>query len=304
MDPASAFALSCNCLQVIGLGIKVAQGCRELRKGGGDYAVLGEQTNQFRTSNEILQSSLRAGSSQDLLSEAERPLFEISQRCLDTASALYHEVQKEKIPEQSGRKRKIFKNAFKSSAGFSKVPQLEKELSRQRDALNTQILVDLRSREVLNDEELKHLEQLNENNMSLLKKISRKQDEILKGTDKEGRSIREHVTKEISKLSLKESAEQHENTHENLLRSIKFGDIFTRYEEVHDRHDKTFEWIFSPAEGSSDKKNNFREWLEHGDGFYWFNGKAGSGKSTLMLFVHEDKQRRTQQYLQVWGKGK
>ena len=37
--------------------------------------------------------------------------------------------------------------------------------------------------------------------------------------------------------------------------------------------------------GQGQPWSNFVDWLEHGDGVYWINGKAGSGKSTLMRFI-------------------
>ena len=44
---------------------------------------------------------------------------------------------------------------------------------------------------------------------------------------------------------------------------------------------------------------NFVEWLRHGDSIYWVNGKAGSGKSTLMKYIYDDK--RTSQLLSQWS---
>ena len=41
-------------------------------------------------------------------------------------------------------------------------------------------------------------------------------------------------------------------------------------------------------------------WLEHGQGIYWINGKAGSGKSTLMSYIVQQPQ--TMEYLKAWSK--
>ena len=41
------------------------------------------------------------------------------------------------------------------------------------------------------------------------------------------------------------------------------------------------------------------EWLETGKGIYWINGKAGSGKSTLMNYICAEP--RTQDALEIWA---
>ena len=55
-------------------------------------------------------------------------------------------------------------------------------------------------------------------------------------------------------------------------------------------HKSTFDWIFDRPD------IGFVDWLRHGNGIFWINGKAGSGKSTLMKFIADDK--RLLDYLQ------
>ncbi|KAM0796206.1 hypothetical protein BDR22DRAFT_893539 [Usnea florida] len=44
---------------------------------------------------------------------------------------------------------------------------------------------------------------------------------------------------------------------------------------------------------------NFVEWLRHDNGIFWVNGKAGSGKSTLMKYTYNDT--TTSQFLSQWS---
>jgi len=44
--------------------------------------------------------------------------------------------------------------------------------------------------------------------------------------------------------------------------------------------------------------DDFRVWLMSGQGLYWINGKAGSGKSTLMDYVNRHGRRL--EYLEEW----
>ncbi|KAL5592635.1 hypothetical protein FOBRF1_013661 [Fusarium oxysporum] len=59
--------------------------------------------------------------------------------------------------------------------------------------------------------------------------------------------------------------------------------IETAHRSVVHAHKSTFDWIFDrPGPG-------FVDWLQKGDGVFWINGKAGSGKSTLMKFIADDE---------------
>lgn len=64
-----------------------------------------------------------------------------------------------------------------------------------------------------------------------------------------------------------------------LLSSLQFSDMWQRRSTIKDAHSQTFEWLFT---GTS---NRFQEWLRCGTGMFWVNGKAGSGKPTLMKFI-------------------
>ena len=59
-----------------------------------------------------------------------------------------------------------------------------------------------------------------------------------------------------------------------------------RHNDIAKAHEKTFEWLFES------KDSGFPHWLQEGDEIYWINGKAGSGKSTLMKFVYDDQRTR------------
>ena len=89
-----------------------------------------------------------------------------------------------------------------------------------------------------------------------------------------------------------------------ILDSLGFANMQNRQEEVAQAYHTTLEWIF---EGPKEETKflpwtNFADWLLHGDGIYWVNGKAGSGKSTLMKYIYNDK--RTSQLLSQWSGSK
>lgn len=89
-----------------------------------------------------------------------------------------------------------------------------------------------------------------------------------------------------------------------LTSGLKYGEISHRHERITKAFASTFEWIFQQPdrEGTTATWANFREWLEEGKGIYWITGKPGSGKSTLMKFIHDNL--LTDSCLRVWAQEK
>jgi len=85
-----------------------------------------------------------------------------------------------------------------------------------------------------------------------------------------------------------------------ILDSLEFETMRDRYEAISEAHDKTFNWIFQADMGEDTKWSNYAKWLREGEGIYWVNGKAGSGKSTLMRYIVEDW--RTRRMLEYWAR--
>ncbi|KFA55361.1 hypothetical protein S40293_05685 [Stachybotrys chartarum IBT 40293] len=94
------------------------------------------------------------------------------------------------------------------------------------------------------------------------------------------------ITAMVSKL-------RHLKQAECILRSLHFKQISERKSEIKVAHQRTFEWSLSEGEES------LASWLRHGNGIYWIQGKAGSGKSTLMKFL--ERTPRTQELLEEWA---
>jgi hypothetical protein len=85
---------------------------------------------------------------------------------------------------------------------------------------------------------------------------------------------------------------------EAIIGSLWFPAMTDREEAIEEAHQETFKWIFEEQSGSL-PWDNFVEWLINGSGVYWVNGKAASGKSTLMRYIHNHPQ--TIKYLEKWA---
>lgn len=91
---------------------------------------------------------------------------------------------------------------------------------------------------------------------------------------------------------------------QRFLKSLWYPEIYSRQERVAEAHQRTFQWVYEPHGfvNSARRWYNLNHWLEKDSGVYWISGKAGSGKSTLMNFIHRDN--RTSTLLRTWAGGK
>lgn len=128
--------------------------------------------------------------------------------------------------------------------------------------------------------------------------------------------------------------QDHVRQHEQFLESLRFDHINQRVNQIERSDPHTFHWILeddddidttnhdkankkgNESEGEvdregtdADRDNNTKprllhsliDWLKQGQKIYWINGKAGSGKSTLMKFIVNDA--RAARALKVWANG-
>ena len=128
----------------------------------------------------------------------------------------------------------------------------------------------------------------------------------------ESEQTRDHITSEIARM---EKTQQAERRYDEIVKSLFYPEIFSRQEHVEQRFDgieDSFDWIFDESrpeeqrtssnhvvsENSTPIRTGFGSWLRYQHGAYWINGKAGSGKSTLMS--HICNSHRTREMLADW----
>ena len=66
-----------------------------------------------------------------------------------------------------------------------------------------------------------------------------------------------------------------------VLRSLQFTEMSFRHSKIATAHPDTCQWAF---------KEKFAQWLRSPDPLFWISGKPGSGKSTLMKYLVDNKQ--------------
>lgn len=101
--------------------------------------------------------------------------------------------------------------------------------------------------------------------------------------------------------------------HQDILRSLRYPDMLTRQQEISPPAAGTYEWVFTGESLYQDnldisknilsadleRRKKLLHWFSSEESLFWINGKPGSGKSSLMSFIAND--RRTLQALQSWS---
>ena len=86
---------------------------------------------------------------------------------------------------------------------------------------------------------------------------------------------------------------------QELLMSLWFESINIRGDNLPAAHRDTFSWIFAGHLPDHSREITFVRWLSHENTTFWVNGKAGSGKSTLMKFL--SSHATTMRHLKQWA---
>ena len=84
-----------------------------------------------------------------------------------------------------------------------------------------------------------------------------------------------------------------------VLRSLLYTTINDRHEAIAAAHARTFQWIFKDPKLYGKPWDSFIHWLRSESDIYWINGKAASGKSTLMKFLCAHPE--THKHLALWA---
>ena len=115
---------------------------------------------------------------------------------------------------------------------------------------------------------------------------------------RESAQTRHCITTQIERV---ERLHIDDRRYEKILESLFYPDISSRQEQVDDQFDgikNSYDWIFEepPIRKLGPYHHgywwdDFARWLRVGHGVYWINGKAGSGKSTLMNCICNHSRR-------------
>lgn len=92
-----------------------------------------------------------------------------------------------------------------------------------------------------------------------------------------------------------------ERIEKNILASLRFAEINHRYDEVSKEYESTCEWVFKDSHAQQLPWDSLTDWLKQSSGVYWIQGKAASGKSTIMKYLWDSN--TTEEHLDTWRGG-
>lgn len=146
MDPLTAFSLACGVIQVVDFSAKVAVKCKEIYDDGAlhEYRDLEDLTVHLTDLQVGLRLPSEALAAQDSPVSHEKDLSELAKACSETADQLVKKLRALRIEGPHKKKRQAIRKTFKAIWEKREIQDIQKQLNGYRNALDTQILIDLR----------------------------------------------------------------------------------------------------------------------------------------------------------------
>ncbi|KAL8724123.1 MAG: hypothetical protein Q9181_006974, partial [Wetmoreana brouardii] len=315
MDPIAGISLAASVVQLVDFSIKAAKTCQNIYQQGStsDYIDADYTASHLAYLSTSLQQSLNdTGARSAALSREEKDLKDLARKCEDCAGKLQHKLRKLQTQPQASAL-EVARKAARSIWKKNDIAKIEEQLEGYRRLLETALLYRLSQRfdaqSLITNERFAKSDQSLKHVVTCLASSQTSLGTLVK---QESEQIRQHINAQVAHL---EQLHINECLYQEVTRSLFFPEISSRQEQVMTEFDgieNTYEWIFDePSTPDSELENqseepqqqphwaNFPEWLRSGSKVYWINGKAGSGKSTLMNSIcnHE----RTGDLLKQWS---
>lgn len=297
MDPLTAFSLACGVIQVVDFSTEVVKRCRRLYKDG--------NLSRNKEAEEMAQQLTQLRASLNLPDHPDQDiLLKLGDKCSAIAKDLVAELEKLKVSGPH-RKRQVIEKTIKTIWKKTAIDDIQKRLDDCRKILDHRVLIELRKRfDLLSVQQKEGFQSLDLRVQTIIISLAQgpKTFEQLKTLiQNETQSVKELVTNELQQHRTDLAQKDYR---QRFLDSLWFPEIYRRQETIHEAHEKTFQWIYEPEQPNETVRrwDNFVHWLESDQCTYWINGKAGSGKSTLMSYIYQDE--RTAVSLKVWSRSK
>ncbi|KAL8849090.1 MAG: hypothetical protein Q9221_005934 [Calogaya cf. arnoldii] len=322
MEAIAVLGLVANIVQLVDAAGKAFTICREIYISGETI----EDKRMAFTSKQLLDAcndlnkSFNPNNSPATPTRSGNNLNLLATKCSQTAQDLQAELDSLRTSPGSGV-RSTLQKAWLKKIKSKKIDKIKLALDELEKTLNSVVLIDVRQAlDALNTKQegqSKILEQqLTRVSSNLQSCQSNLATSLRSDIDKHNQAseaqhmltrenVNTHTTRAMQDLSLSQKAQldeqkqqQHlQQQHDQILNSLRFNEINTRMNDIAESHAETFHWIFK--EDATGPWDSFSEWLKADSHVYWINGKAGSGKSTLMRFLVGDP--RTREILAQWS---
>ncbi|KAK8063269.1 hypothetical protein PG996_007921 [Apiospora saccharicola] len=264
MESVAALGVAAAAVQFFGVVVKATALCREIRDNAESATDHNRDLEASVRELQDVQAQL-AHAAQSSQPTTRRRITDCLAKCYTDSDELRRLLEEVR---GAGRNRSTLKNLCRAMKDRRRIEKLERSLLSKRDILHS----------VLQQETLRHNQAMSQ-----------------------AQNHREE-------LEAKANADK-------FLQTLFFPEILERQSQIKDAAPGTLEWIFETEDtdvsgedratylGTTQRPwDDLAAWLRNDNGVYWVNGKAGSGKSTLMAHVVDDP--RTKRALDIWCGGR
>nr|CAD71130.1 conserved hypothetical protein [Neurospora crassa] len=308
MSGLEAFGLACNVMQTIGFAIEMASVCHTIfRTGSPDpsKATLLAHSAQITTS---LKNSILSAKP---VTRDEKDLLDIANKCLDAISTLRVQVDKLTRPSAKGKVLPSLRLGLRAKFKEGNIDKLEKKMRDYQKVLESGLLLRICTLrcfvEAISQGQANLQDLLTSNHGSIV--------EVIKAEFTVQNAATTVIASEVKKTQamIKETSLEASvgGKRQRLVKSLKYDTMGERFGQVKPAFAGTCRWMIQGIQSASNSiqgepdgesltpvcphrtthQNNlswscFPCWLESpNDKIYWVQGKAGSGKSTLIKFI-------------------
>ncbi|KAL3454592.1 hypothetical protein BJX65DRAFT_301228 [Aspergillus insuetus] len=283
MAELAALGVASNIVQLVHFSSALFSKAREI---AGSAHGVGEEEIELETIGKDLKSLLLG---LQRSSGKGSTLNELVRACGSVADELIRIIEDLKARNLDGRKWASFKQAVSLVRKEKDIQGLEIRLHKLQTQISTHLLATFDSQQSSTmtyiDRLIERTERLE---MSTTNSIETLRSEILDALRRppvETTSLPlANVGEKLAELTMNGSSL---GKQQEILESLSFSAMHWRFSSIKKEHKETFRWIFKSHDST------FVEWLKTGNGIYWIEGKAGSGKSTLMKYLVNESHTRT-----------
>jgi hypothetical protein len=328
MEAVAAVGVASAAVQFLDFSVKTLAACKEIRDSATGSTKANEELTRSVKQLKSMQRTLEQ--STHTLSNTYRQLVRAMQDCSRVADDLLQLL--EHIREVAQKSLGTMRSALRQVREGKRIEKLQTRLSNCQDRLHLALTAEMR------DSLLKKMEEQGQNADSMRSIILQKLDftnDQIRTLDKNISQIGVAARKQISELDSRQQKASANlrrgqrdlsrnidsqfvklsisSTHQSFLDSLYFPEMFARQESMKKNLPGTYDWVFEgklpPSDGKANKddeelRGRVVHWLRatNGASVFWISGKPGSGKSSLMSFIINDK--RTSKSLQTWSDGR
>ncbi|KAK3643211.1 hypothetical protein LTR56_010358 [Elasticomyces elasticus] len=319
LDPLTALGAAGNIVQFVDFSSKIVSSCystyRSVSGATEDHVHLEKVTSELRDFSDRLKTYQDAGYLSSRDPQEVEELRQLAGMCHIVADGLANTLDKLKVVKTGPLRtwdavRKALQSARKETAiehANDKLQRIQAQLSLrimhiirvEQSSVRVYLAEIQRNTKEIQKEHLARITASNQALQTTMVRQARSLEDLTNviqaahlASTASDPNLQVHMSSIITGIDAAKQQAVELETKLRILSSLHFPEMQMRHSDIHDAYRGTTSWIF-------DRDSDFKVWLEQKDGLFWVNGKAGSGKSTLIKYIcdHPD----TEKLLGVWA---